>query len=226
MSTGYVELARVQQERWQWAYANNPLLNGSEPSCTAREAARLFASAGIDDVLELGAGAGRDALHFARHGLSVHATDFSDAALDRLRHDARRAGLDDLVSATLHDVRDPLPPADGCVGAVYAHRLLGMALSRSELRSLVGEIRRVLRPGGLLVYTVLHTGDPCYATGSPCGDELYEDLYDDEQGLAERYFHRGLVDELAAGWELVDVEELTDGTPVRSMWRVIQAKVG
>jgi SAM-dependent methyltransferase len=224
MSTGYVELARVQQERWQWAYAANPLLNGSEPSRSAREAARMFAAAGIDDVLELGAGSGRDALHFARHGLSVHATDFSDAALDRLRHDARRDGLDDLVSATLHDVRDPLPPADGCVGAVYAHRLLGMALSRSELRALVGEIRRVLRPGGLLFYTVLHTGDAGYATGSPCGDELYEDLYDDEQGLAERYFNRALVDELAAGWALSDLRELTDGSPARSLWRVTQAK--
>jgi SAM-dependent methyltransferase len=225
MSAGYVELARMQQERWQSVYARNPLLNGVEPSDSARRAAAVFAAAGIDDVLELGAGTGRDALHFARQGLSVHATDFCEAALDRLRRDARAAGLDDLVSATLHDVRDPLPPADGCVGAVYAHRLLGMALSRTELRSVVTEVRRVLRPGGLLAYTVLHTGDPGYATGTPRRDELGEGLYDDEHGLAERYFDRELVDELAAGWNLLEIEELTDGSPVRSMWRVTQAKV-
>src|SRR6266508_2818725 len=145
MSTGYIDIARAQQEHWQRSYQANPRLHGTDPSEPARWTAGRFAAAGIDDVLELGAGHGRDALFLARQGFSVHATDFSEAALDQLRLDAQHSGLDALVTATLHDVRDPLPPADATVGAVYAHLLPSM-------------------PPGPTAATAWWT-----STGSPCG---------------------------------------------------------
>jgi SAM-dependent methyltransferase len=222
MKTGYGELARAQQERWQAAYAEEPRLNGTEPSAAARWTARLFGAAGIDDVLELGAGHGRDALYLARQGFSVHATDFSESALNQLRLDAQREGLDDRVTAALHDVRDPLPPADATVGAVYANLLLNMALSRGELRSLVNEIRRVLRPGGLFVYTVWSTDDQWHSRRGD-GDDLGDGLYAPD-GFAVRFFDRGLVDELAGRWELGGVDSYEEGPEPRKLWRVSQAK--
>jgi hypothetical protein len=42
----------------------------------------------------------------------------------------------------------PLPLPDTSVDAVFAQMLLCMALSASEIDTLVGEVRRVLRPGG------------------------------------------------------------------------------
>ncbi|TCM50042.1 class I SAM-dependent methyltransferase [Kribbella sp. VKM Ac-2568] len=217
MKTGYVELARAQQERWQTAYEQNPSLHGPEPSTAARWTAELFGAAGIDDVLELGAGQGRDALYLARQGFSVHATDFSEAALHQLRLDAQRDGLDDRVTAALHDVRDPLPPADATVGAVYANVLLNMAFSRAELRSLVNEIRRVLRPGGLFVYTVWSTEDRGYGKCSAIGDGLYA-----KDGFAGRFFDLDLVHELADRWELRGADAYTEDP--HTMWRVTQAK--
>lgn len=44
-------------------------------------------------VVDLGAGRGRDALHFARRGHDVRAYDFSRPALAEVRRQARRAGL-------------------------------------------------------------------------------------------------------------------------------------
>lgn len=218
MKTGQ-ELARAQQDRWQAAYEQNPRLNGREPSAAARWTAALFGAEGIDDVLELGAGHGRDAFYLAGQGFSVHATDFSEAALDQLRLDAQREGLDDRVTAALHDVRDPLPPADATVGAVYANLLLNMAFSRAELRSLMHEIRRVLRPGGLFVYSVWSTEDPCHDKGDELGDGLL-----DKEGLACRFFDRELIHELADRWELRDVEPYREGP--RRLWRITQAKGG
>ncbi|ADB32250.1 Methyltransferase type 11 [Kribbella flavida DSM 17836] len=216
MKTGQ-ELARAQQDRWEQAYEGNPRLHGVEPSAAARWTARLFGAAGIDDVLELGAGHGRDALYLARQGFSVHATDFSESALDQLRLDAQRDGLDDRVTAVLHDVRDPLPPADGTVNAVYANLLMSMAFTRAELRSLVQEIRRVLRPGGLFVYSVWSTDDACYGRREDLGDGLCT-----RDGFAGRFFDEELVQELAAHWELGGADRYAEGP--RQLLRVTQAK--
>ncbi|WP_344158550.1 class I SAM-dependent methyltransferase [Kribbella yunnanensis] len=219
MNTGHVELARAQQERWETAYARQPQLHGAEPSVAAQRAAETFGAAGIDDVLELGAGHGRDALFLARQGFSVHATDFSETALDQLRQQAQREGLDDRVTAALHDVRDPLPPADATVNAVFANLLLNMAFTPDELRGLVGEIHRVLRPGGLFVYAVWSADDPCAANWQDLGGGL--SVHD---GFAGRFFDRARLDELTAGWEQVDTTAYTEGPKPHRLWRVTVAK--
>jgi cyclopropane fatty-acyl-phospholipid synthase-like methyltransferase len=55
---------------------------GDQPSEAAVHAAGVFRMAGAREVLELGAGHGRDALFFARSGFAVRATDFSPAGLE------------------------------------------------------------------------------------------------------------------------------------------------
>ncbi|MER7693289.1 hypothetical protein [Streptomyces sp. NPDC097610] len=82
------ELAGVQRERWQQTYGENPGRYGEEPSEPAVRAAAVFRSAGAREVLELGAGHGRDALYLAREGFTVPATDFSPAGLEQLREAA------------------------------------------------------------------------------------------------------------------------------------------
>lgn len=216
-NTGNVELARAQQERWESAYARRAQLHGAEPSAAAHRAAELFGAAGIDDVLELGAGHGRDALFLARQGFSVHATDFSETALDQLRLEAQREGLDDRVTAALHDVRDPLPPADATVNAVFANLLLNMAFSPSELHSLVAEIHRVLCPGGLFVYAVWSTDDPCAGHWQQLDDGLAA-----HDGFVGRFFGKELVDELAENWNLDELTPYQEGQ--RVMWRVALSK--
>jgi SAM-dependent methyltransferase len=217
MNTGHVELARAQQERWQTAYEQHPHLHGTEPSAAARWAAEVFGAAGIDDVLELGAGQGRDTLFLAQQGFSVHATDFSASALDQLRLEAQRERLDDRVTAALHDVRDPLPPADATVNAVFANVLLNMAFTRAELRSLVGEVHRVLRPGGLFVYAVWSADDPCAGRWQQLEGGLAE-----HDGFAGRFFDEALIHELAERWRLDDTTTYAEGP--RRMWRVTLAK--
>ncbi len=219
MSTGYIDLARAQQEYWDRSYSATPRLHGSDPSEPARWTAGRFAAGGIDDVLELGSGHGRDSLFFARQGFSVHATDFSEVALDQLRLDAQSNGLDEQVTATLHDVRDPLPPADASIGAVYAHLLPSMALSLHELRALVHEVHRVLRPGGVFVYTAFHVADSERDSGTDRGDGLV-----DFAGLTVRFLDRGLVDDLTIGWSLEDLSEHAEPSSRRPLWRVTQTK--
>ncbi|ROQ26185.1 methyltransferase family protein [Streptomyces sp. PanSC19] len=217
MSDDAEDLAETQRQYWQSTYTAHPGMYGAKPSAPAVHAAQAFRAAGVTDVLELGAGHGRDALHFAREGFTVHATDFSPTGLHQLRQAARDQGVAGRVTTTVHDVREPLPLPDSSVGAVFAHMLLCMALSSQEIHALVGEIRRVLRPGGVLVYTVRHTGDAHYGAGTPHGDDIYE-----HGGFAVHFFPRHLVDSLADGWALDEVHAFEEGDLPRRLWRVTQ----
>ncbi|MEU7074671.1 class I SAM-dependent methyltransferase [Streptomyces narbonensis] len=211
------ELADAQRAHWQSTYSAHPGMYGEEPSAPAVHAASVFRSAGARELLELGAGHGRDALYFAHEGFTVRATDFSATGLQQLRGAALARGTAERVTTAVHDVRDPLPLPDASVDAVFAHMLLCMALSTEEIRALVAEVARVLRPGGTFVYTVRHTGDAHYAAGTAHGDDIHE-----HGGFAVHFFPRALVDALAEGWSLDEVHPFEEGDLPRRLWRVTQ----
>lgn len=211
------EPAEVQRQHWQQTYSAHPGMYGEQPSAPAVHAAGVFRAAGAADVLELGAGHGRDALFFAREGCTVQAVDFSATGLQQLREAARLQGVEEHVTTAVHDVREPLPMPDASMDAVFAHMLLCMALSTEELHALVGEVRRVLRPGGIFVYTVRHTGDAHYGSGTAHGDDVFE-----HGGFAVHFFPRRLVDSLADGWTLDEVHAFEEGELPRRLWRITQ----
>jgi SAM-dependent methyltransferase len=212
------ELAEAQQAHWQSTYSAHPGMYGEQPSGPAVHASRVFRAAGARDILELGAGHGRDALHFARKGFTVQATDFSATGLEQLHRGALAQGTARRVTMVVHDVRHPLPLPDHSVDTVFAHMLLCMALSTAEIQAVASEIRRVLRPGGILVYTVRHTGDAHYGTGVAHGDGIFE-----HGGFAVHFFDRALVDELAEGWSLDEVHGFEEGELPRRLWRITQS---
>jgi SAM-dependent methyltransferase len=219
MSDGRLDLSAAQRRHWQDTYRAHPNMYGSAPSAPAVYAAQVFKAAGAELVLELAAGHGRDALYFAEQGFRVLPTDFSGVAVDQIRRAAQAEGLAPRVSATVHDLREPLPLEDRAVDAVFAHMALCMALSTREIHTIVNEVRRVLRPGGTFIYTVRHASDAHYGTGKPHGDDIFE-----HGGFAVHFFSRQLVDDLADGWILNDVYAFEEGELPRRLWRVTTTK--
>ena len=213
------ELARRQRRHWQQTYQGHPAMYGMEPSVAGVYAARVFSDAGCAVVLDVGAGHGRDSAFLAQQGFTTYALDISAVALAQLSEHARHLGLTAPLRTIEHDVREPLPlPSEGMDG-VFAHMLLCMALSTEQIHRLVAEVERVLRPGGVFVYTVRHTGDAHYGTGTAHGDDIYE-----QGGFAVHFFDRPLVDSLAEGWHLADVHAFEEGDLPRRLWRVTQTK--
>ncbi|OMC21526.1 6-O-methylguanine DNA methyltransferase [Mycobacterium sp. SP-6446] len=209
------ELCALQRRHWQDTYRAHPDMYGSAPSAPAVYAANLFKAAGVKRLLELAAGHGRDAMYFAREGFTVTAIDFSDVAIERIRGVAQAQGVGAQLSTVVHDMREPLPLENRAVDAVFAHMALCMALSTTEIHAVVSEVRRVLRPGGILVYTVRHTGDAHCGAGKAYGDNTFE-----HGGFVVHFFNRQLVEALAEGWTLNEVYAFEEGDLPRRLWRV------
>jgi SAM-dependent methyltransferase len=205
----------AQREQWERALTERADRFGVEASAPARAAAELFKQAGARDVLELGAGQGRDTLFFAAQGFNIDAIDYADSGLTAIRAKAAAAALEERIEASKHDVRQPLPFTDRSFDACFSHMLYCMALTERELSSLTAEIKRVLRPGGLNVYTARATSDPDYRKGEHRGEHLYE-----LGGFVVHFFDRELVERLADDLELVAIDEFEEGPLPRRLYRV------
>lgn len=212
------DLLTGQRHHWETTFGANPEMYGPGPSEPGRHAAKRFAAGGLTRVLELGAGQGRDTLELLRAGLEVTALDYATAALAGIIADAGPE-LGERLVALAADVRQSLPFPDECFDACYSHMLFSMALTTGELVALAGEVCRVLRPGGLCIYTVRHTGDAHYGTGTDLSDNLYEN-----GGFVVHFFDRHLVDRLAEGFEVGDVSPFEEGSLPRRLWRITMRK--
>ena len=100
-------------------------------------------------VLDLGCGTGRHALGLATGGAKVHALDFSPAMLERARRKAE--GMN--VVFQVYDLTTPLPFAaasfDGIVCGLVVDHI-------ADLAAFFREMRRVCRPTGWAVVSVIH----------------------------------------------------------------------
>ena len=208
-----------QRKHWQRVFAENADMYGTDLSDPARFALDSLTRASALDVLELGAGQGRDTLAFLSAGYRVTALDYAEDALRTLAETAVQRGIAERLTTIAHDVRRPLPLPDESMDVAYSHMLFNMALSTSELDALGQEVHRVLRRGGLHIYTVRHVGDSHYGSGISHGDGMFEN-----GGFIVHFFDEALVDRLATGFAVGDRAASEEGELPRKLWRITMLK--
>jgi len=204
-----------QHEHWETMLAQKPEMFGSSPSDPASKAAEIFRAEGVRRILELGGGQGRDTFFLVQSGFTVDVLDYAAPGVEAMQRKARELGVSDSVHPAQHDVRRPLPFPDATFDACYSHMLFCMALTTADLDALSREILRVLRPGGLCVYTVRTTNDPDFGRGIHRGEDLYEN-----QGFIVHFFDRTKVERLGHGYEIVSIDEFEEGKLPRRLYRV------
>ena len=192
---------------------------GLEPSIAAIKSFRFFKEKNIKKIVELGAGLGRDTIFFAQKSLYVEALDYSPVAIKIINEKATKNNLMNFVSAQVFDIRQKLPFNDNSVEACFSHMLYCMALSNFELENLNKEVWRILKPGGINIYTVRHTNDGDYKNGIHRGEDLYEN-----GGFVIHFFSREKINQLSKGYKVLNVEKFEEGKFPRRLFKVILKK--
>ena len=100
-------------------------------------------------VADVGCGTGRHTIRLAEAGARVDAFDSSPGMLTKIRE--KLPGGE--VQIHQHTLPTPLPAAD----ATYDLALLALVADHlADLEGTFRELRRVIRPGGTVIFTVLH----------------------------------------------------------------------
>ena len=208
-----------QSQYWEKNFLSKPEMFGLEPSKAAISTLKKFKEKKINKIVEFGAGLGRDTLFFAKNSINVKALDYSPAAIKIINKKVLKHNLSNFISTKIFDVRKKLPFKDNSIEACFSHMLYCMALSTTELKYLNSEICRILKPGGINIYTVRHTGDGDYKNGTYVGENLYEN-----DGFVVHFFSEEKVRKISDGFNIVDIENFEEGSFPRKLFKVILEK--
>ena len=212
---------------------------GLEPSESAKYAKEIFENQKIKtsfsrkkiDILELGAGLGRDTTYFAANSdlIKITALDYSSQAIKNINKkktnyysDLKTTDdrpLEDKITTKVWDVRNGIPYKDNSFDGCYSHMLYCMALTNLEITKLSQEVHRILKPGGINIFTVRHTGDGDYKKGKHIGEDLYEN-----DGFIVHFFNKKKIDQISKGFKIEDIFELHEGSFPRKLFVVTQRK--
>ena len=208
-----------QSQHWENNFSSKPEMFGLDPSLSAKKALKLLQEKNIKSVIELGAGLGRDTIFFGKNLIHTIALDYSPSGIKVIDQKIKKANLSKYISSKLFDVREKLPFEDNSIDACYSHMLYCMALTTEDLAKLNNEIKRILKPGGINIYTVRHTNDGDFQNGNHIGEDLYEN-----DGFVVHYFSEEKVNSLLNGFKNITLEKFEEGTFPRKLFFIVNEK--
>ena len=211
-----------QKNHWDKTYQSTADFFGHEPSEFGMGAMRTFLANGANKILELGCGQGRDTLHFLKHGLEVIAYDYSETCLNQLMDKAKKLGLDKNLTVEHHDLRKGIPLADETIDACFSHMFFTMHLNENELALIFKECHRILKHGGMNIYSVRNVHDPHFKKGVHRG----EDMWENQMGFVVHFFSMDKIQRLASGYDLLYTKEFDDDSPpfTKKLYEVVLLK--
>ncbi len=214
-----------QSQYWEQSFKNNTEMFGHEPSKAAKytlnflkKKIKTFSKKKKFELLELGAGLGRDTKHIITETSSINITalDYSSEAIKIIKQ--KTSGLES-VRTKVWDVRKGLPFKENTFNGCFSHMLYCMALTTKEIINLNKEVKRILKPGGLNIFTVRHTGDGDYKNGEHIGEDLYQN-----DGFIVHFFSKDKIKEISEGFSIESINEFEEGKFPRRLFIVTSRK--
>ena len=207
-----------QSQHWELKFSNKPEMFGLDPSYPAKKSLEIFKKNKITNIVELGAGLGRDSIFFASNKLSICALDYSHSGINIINKKISEKNLNNLTTKVF-DVRKKLPFKDNSIDACYSHMLYCMALTSKDLSNLNNEIFRILKPNGLNIFTVRNENDGDFQKGVPRGEDMYEN-----DGFIVHFFTKEKIQSLMNGFNNQILEMFDEGTFPRKLYFVVNKK--
>jgi SAM-dependent methyltransferase len=176
-------------EIWNKVYGSDASFFGDDPSNIGSECYEEFKKHGVKKILELGCGQGRDTIYFASNGIDVVAIDSSQVAIDALTKITTEKNLP--IIPMIHNPSEGIPFNNSYFDAVYSHMFFNMRFTDDQLKYLFVEVNRVLKNGGLNLFSVRSDKDVMYRKGA----EVEKNIYD-INGFQIRFFTKSDVENI------------------------------
>ncbi|MCR4642624.1 MAG: class I SAM-dependent methyltransferase [Lachnospiraceae bacterium] len=131
-------------------------------------------------VLDLGCGGGNDTLYLLSKGKQVIPCDMSETAIANIKKNFPEVG-----ETYCFNMLDGFPFEDGTFDLIIADLCLHY-FTEKETADILQEIKRILLPGGHLIFRVNSVNDKNHGAGD--GTEIEHHVYETKAGTLKRFF--------------------------------------
>ncbi len=176
---------------------------------------------GVQTVLDLGCGVGRHALLLAREGLTVHAMDASPSGLEFLGGQAEKEGLE--ITQHTSEMTN-LPFTSESFDYLLSWNVIYHGNLSVVLHSL-GEILRVLKPGGIFQATMLSKRNVEIASGTKIDKDTYINYDCFEKRHPHFYCNAAELIALLSGFAPIILKDCEHSKPGSYHWHLLAEKL-
>ena len=134
--------------------------------------------------LDYGYGFGENLLHLAGKGYEMYGLDVDETLVSRINKKIsdRRIILDSVPRlTTIGDADEQLPYKDNFFDCVLSNQVVYLLADEQKIQFLLSEFRRVCRPGGRVLVTLMGEKNVCCEQGTYLGNGVYQ--YDDKSKM-------------------------------------------
>ena len=214
------DLLNNQRDLWEYKFNNKENMFGEKPSVAAIKAVSAFKENKCTNLIELGAGQGRDTLFFLENKFKVTALDYSQSGINQIIKKSQLLNNHKNLTAKCHDLRLTTPFDDNYFDGCFSHMLYCMAFTLKQLKLLSGELLRVLKPGSLNIFTVRNHNDGDYQNGKFIDKNLYQN-----DGFIVHFFSLDIINKLSEGFEILSIDDFEEGAFPRRLYLVVMKKL-
>ncbi len=213
----------IKSKGWKWE-----VVKGSHadfwrtPSVESFYLVNRWQNLGFKDFLDLGCGLGRHAILFGKNHFSVSCFDISEEAVNKTQEWADLEGL-----ALTYKIGDALnlPFDNESFDAILSYHVVNHT-DTAGMKRIIGEIYRVLRPGGEC-YLTLGSKDAWgwKETDWPMVDENTKLRQEDgpENNVPHFYADYDLIQDLFRDFEIIDLHQVQEFIKKRSDGKVCES---
>ena len=150
-------------------------------------------------IIDLGCGSGNDTKYLIEWGKQVIACDYSENAMENIRKN-----FPELLEAKCFDMTKGLPFSDCFTDLLIADLSLHY-FSEQTTHAILNEIRRVLKPNGILLLRVNSVKDVNHGAGQ--GSEIEPHYFEVSDGHYKRFFDSSDLEKFFYDWKCLYLAE-------------------
>ena len=153
----------------------------------------------LTPIIDLGCGKGKDTLYLIERGKTVIPCDYSISAIQAIQKN-----FPEVERAECFDMTRGLPFGDNFTDLIICNLSLHYFTEKTTFEVLE-EIKRVLKPGGIILFRVNSIRDVNYGAGE--GKEIEPHLYETSDGRYKRFFDQEDIERFFADWKELYIHE-------------------